>query len=306
MTRPPPAWVLWLVAVGAVVAKAAQLRWLPGVGANALRQGVLLGLTTLLVWCLMRRAEGGARAPAGTRPGGLGEVLVALGWPVRKLSSATSDEHVAVVCGFFSVYFAVVGVFELGRGERGATPWVAIGLSGLLLGGMLLFEWMARQSHRAGVGPMPTGVASWSTLPALTVAAVYVLIALPSAATGHAGLGKVVEIVVVTALGEELLFRGLLLSLAFWRSPSLKSFLVPSLAFGFWHVVDAYRDAAAASWPWPADVLFVAGTVVLMTVVSAAVLCPLRLRSGSVLGPVLLHATVNLCGAFLGLSTTGG
>ena len=100
------------------------------------------------------------------------------------------------------------------------------------------------------------------------------------------------RIVVATGLGEELLFRGAVYGLAVRRSRRL-AVVVSSVAFGWWHVVDAIQDVTGNLPVGPA-VLFVLGTVALMTAVGFVVFAPLRRLAGSAWGPGLLHASWNL------------
>jgi membrane protease YdiL (CAAX protease family) len=97
-----------------------------------------------------------------------------------------------------------------------------------------------------------------------------------------------------TALLEEFIFRGALLGLAIRGGNARLRLLVPGLAFGCWHVVDAVHDASHhADWSMALKLLLVAGTVLAMTLASWVILEPLRLRSRSIVGPWLLHAAVN-------------
>ena len=104
---------------------------------------------------------------------------------------------------------------------------------------------------------------------------------------------KLLGVVVGTALLEEFMFRGALLGLAIRSERFVVRLLLPGLAFGCWHVVDAMHDAQAHVWSGGFRVIFVAGTVLAMTLVSWLVLEPLRLRSRSIVGPWLVHAAVN-------------
>ena len=108
----------------------------------------------------------------------------------------------------------------------------------------------------------------------------------------------VVRIPLGTALIEEIMFRGVLLSAASaWPGPQWASAYC-SLVFGAWHVLPALeahrRNPAAAA---VADHLGGSAATVVATVAATTVAglarCTLRLRSRSLLAPVLAHATLN-------------
>jgi membrane protease YdiL (CAAX protease family) len=93
-----------------------------------------------------------------------------------------------------------------------------------------------------------------------------------------------------TVVFEEVIFRGVLFGvlLRVWsRTPAL---VVSSVCFGLWHVPPALRDAndkgAAAA------VGVVVGTIAVTTVAGAA-FGWLRLRSGSLIAPVMAHLATN-------------
>lgn len=110
------------------------------------------------------------------------------------------------------------------------------------------------------------------------------------------------EIAVNTPLGtvvlEEFAFRGLLLALFLRHTSIWRSVLWSSLLFGAWHILPTLTTAASngameqlASTP-VGLVLVVVGNV-LSTAVAGAVFAYLRLRSGSLLAPVLAHLATN-------------
>jgi uncharacterized protein len=108
-----------------------------------------------------------------------------------------------------------------------------------------------------------------------------------------------VRIPLGTAVTEEVLFRGVLF--AAWRDAGLGNFgaaLYASLAFGLWHVsptiigVRMNDPGASRSTLWAA----VVGAVLLTTIVGMG-LTWLRLQSGGLLVPIVLHGGVNSMGA---------
>jgi uncharacterized protein len=107
-----------------------------------------------------------------------------------------------------------------------------------------------------------------------------------------------VRIPVGTALAEELMFRSALLGLSLHRGSWVASTAWSSTLFGLWHVLPTLTtlpDNAALTGV--GDRVGRAGAVatsVAATAIAGAVFAELRRRSGSVVAPILLHATVNL------------
>lgn len=105
------------------------------------------------------------------------------------------------------------------------------------------------------------------------------------------GLGSLlVRALVVIPLGtvllEELAFRGLLLALLQRVTSSTRAVLGASLLFGLWHIPVAWNSSTTAR------MLSVGGTVVATTVAGLG-FCWLRLRSRSIVAPVLAHLATN-------------
>lgn len=101
-----------------------------------------------------------------------------------------------------------------------------------------------------------------------------------------------------TALAEEVLFRGVLLGLWMSRSTVEEAVVGSSLVFGLWHVVPSLqviRLNRPGLGPGRTAV-GVVGAVVLTTVAGVG-LCWLRLITGGIVGPTILHAVANSAGA---------
>jgi membrane protease YdiL (CAAX protease family) len=162
---------------------------------------------------------------------------------------------------------------------------------------------------------VPAGL-RWGALAAAVVAAAYALAflvppvraALPDTG-GDLGRGTLVTVLVVVPLGtvlpEELAFRGLLLALLRRRHGVPAATLWSSVLFGLWHVLPALGGgtanaamAAAVGGDAAGTSLRVVATVA-FTSLAGVVLCWLRLRSGSLLAPVLAHWTVNGLGVIV-------
>ncbi len=110
-----------------------------------------------------------------------------------------------------------------------------------------------------------------------------------------------VRIPIGTALFEEALFRGLLLGWFVRRGGTSRGVAVSSVLFGLWHLLPTweatalYQDGALrtdGSW---AAVAAVAGGFA-ATAAAGAGLSWLRLRTGSLAAPVLVHAAINAAG----------
>jgi membrane protease YdiL (CAAX protease family) len=94
-----------------------------------------------------------------------------------------------------------------------------------------------------------------------------------------------------TALGEELIFRGALFGLLRRRHSTLTAVAVSSIVFGFWHVLPAI-DGLHPRDEETRVATHVAGTVAATTAAGVG-FCVLRLWSGSIIAPAIVHAMVN-------------
>jgi uncharacterized protein len=106
-----------------------------------------------------------------------------------------------------------------------------------------------------------------------------------------------VRIPIATALGEELIFRGALLGLFRRKHSTAAAVAASSLLFGLWHVLPTL-EGLALNPPAEGDhttrhkIGVVAGTVA-ATAAAGVGFSLLRIRSGSVLAPVVVHAAIN-------------
>jgi CAAX protease family protein len=107
-----------------------------------------------------------------------------------------------------------------------------------------------------------------------------------------------VSIILLTAIPEEFAFRGVLLGSALQLWGGRRASLVSSALFGLWHIEPtlhtmsgnvAVRGAASSA---AEQVLVVVGAVV-VTFTAGLAFCWLRLRSASLLAPVLAHLATN-------------
>ena len=122
--------------------------------------------------------------------------------------------------------------------------------------------------------------------------------------TGRLLYEALARIPVATALGEEIVFRGVVLGLLLRSTSVRRAVVTSSVVFGLWHVVPALEglDTSAVSG-LGGGIALVAGAVaaqVLVTAAAGLVFCWLRLRSGHVLAPALAHWSLNASGYAVG------
>lgn len=101
--------------------------------------------------------------------------------------------------------------------------------------------------------------------------------------SGKVAYETAVRIPLSTALSEEILFRGVLLAVLLQHWTILPSVLMCSAVFGIWHVMPSSRDHASAA----------VVPITLITAAAGVLFCWLRLLSGSIAAPWLLHWTFN-------------
>lgn len=194
------------------------------------------------------------------------------------------------VPGFQRVYVPVnlaLAAALVALGRRLGLSWAALGLGG------------------AGLG---RGLAVGAGLAVLVAAAYAAALASPRLrpllADGRvAGLGPravafgaLVRIPLGTVATEELAFRAVLLAVWSAQQPVGVAVICSSAVFGLWHVVPTLEllDANGVRGRGP-RVRAVAGAVV-ATAVAGAGLCALRLLTGSLAAPVLVHLATNSVG----------
>ena len=107
-----------------------------------------------------------------------------------------------------------------------------------------------------------------------------------------------VRIPIGTALAEELIFRGALLGLFRRNHSTLIAVAASSALFGLWHVAPTLASlrtnaAGRRAAGQPARMAASVAGVVAITGVAGAALAALRLRSSSVLAPILAHVAIN-------------
>lgn len=155
----------------------------------------------------------------------------------------------------------------------------------------------------------PDGLRYGAAALGLVVVALVITAAIPAASrflddnradlsVGGLAYAVVVSTLLVTVLPEELAFRGVLLGAGRGLWTDLRAVVISSLLFGAWHISPTlgtmssnHETAGTAASTWGTIVL-VAGSVA-VTFVAGLVFCWLRLRSRSLLAPVLAHLATN-------------
>jgi membrane protease YdiL (CAAX protease family) len=202
--------------------------------------------------------------------------------------------------------------------DRGFGAHVAVGL-GLTACLLVIARVQGLTAANLGLArsTWPAGL-RWGTAAATLVGAAYALAylitpvrqALPESdgEIGRAALWAVLVVIPLgTVLPEELAFRGLVLALLGRRYGVLSGTLLSSGLFGLWHIA-----ASLGGGPANAAIVGVVGgdaagtatrviATVVFTTLGGVVLCWLRLRSNSLLAPVLAHWTVNALGVIVTL-----
>lgn len=183
---------------------------------------------------------------------------------------------------------------------------------GMLTAVLVLIAWRSGASAGdlgLGAGDLGAGarygaVAFGLVLLALVVAAVLPMTSAflhDSRAEIHGGqlayeLG--VSIILLTAIPEEFAFRGVLLGSALQLWGARRASLVSSALFGLWHIEPTLHTmsgnlAVGGTSPSTAEQVLVVVGAVAVTFTAGLAFCWLRLRSGSLLAPVLAHLATN-------------
>jgi membrane protease YdiL (CAAX protease family) len=152
-----------------------------------------------------------------------------------------------------------------------------------------------------------TGLATGTLIAVIVAAAIGVAAAIPwtrplfedqrvadVAGGGELAYLALVRIPLGTALFEELAFRGVLLALLARYRSTAAAVAGSSLLFGLWHIRPTLgavgaNDLAADAF---AVAALTAGAVV-VTAAAGALFCGLRLATGSLLAPVVVHGAIN-------------
>lgn len=119
-----------------------------------------------------------------------------------------------------------------------------------------------------------------------------------AAGGGELAYQTLLRIPLGTVLFEEVAFRGVLLALLRCRISTRAAVVFDSGLFGLWHVVPTLAAARTNDVVGLAQTGAVAAAV-LVTAAGGVLFCALRLRSGHLLAPMLLHLAFNDSGYLL-------
>jgi membrane protease YdiL (CAAX protease family) len=210
----------------------------------------------------------------------------------------------------FLLTLGALVVFSLGR---------ALGLLGpavlsvsILTAALLLVAWRTGATARdlgLGAGELGAGLRYGAAAFGLVLAGLVLAAVVPATSTflhdsrAEIGGGQLahevgVSIILLTAIPEELAFRGVLLGSGLHLWGAWRASLVSSALFGLWHIEPTLRTMsdnsviAGASSSVVGQALVVAGAVA-VTFAAGLAFCWLRLRSGSLLAPLLAHVATN-------------
>jgi membrane protease YdiL (CAAX protease family) len=105
-----------------------------------------------------------------------------------------------------------------------------------------------------------------------------------------------IDIPIGTAVYEEVVFRGVLLGLLRTHASDAAAVTGSSALFGLWHVLPALTDREHNPVAADRHPAVTVGATVAATTLAGAWLAHLRLRTGSLLAPVVAHAATNVAG----------
>ena len=212
--------------------------------------------------------------------------------------------------GCFLRTVVVLTLFSVARGF-GLTGPTAVGM--IVLTAILVFVAVTAGATAADLGlrraDAGTGLLYGAAAAAIVLAVLAAAVVIPATQgfledaradiTGRQLLDEVlVSIVLLTAVPEEFAFRGVLLAAATSRWGAWRGTLVTSALFGLWHVQPTLATmgdnpaVSGASSSAIGRIAVVLGAVA-VTFVAGLLFAWLRLRSRSLLAPVLAHVATN-------------
>lgn len=244
-----------------------------------------------------------AKAEALPGLGGVARWLVAVG--LRPDPYFEDDRRWHKVRWGVALVGLVVSVATTLSGIADSVRLLGAGAAAVCVGVLAVLEivryrrWKRRP---AGTTPPDRRVAWTSTPLTLTCIGASVALAVRSGSGGQSGT-DLAELVVITAFGEEFIYRGCMLVLAYRVLPSWAAQVVTALSFGAWHLGDAWNDSCGDDLGW--RVVRLVATA-LATAVGGLVFTFVRRRSRSLVGSVLAHVATNLPGRALQLAGAPG
>jgi membrane protease YdiL (CAAX protease family) len=210
----------------------------------------------------------------------------------------------------FVLTVAVLVAFTIARGFGLLGPPVVA--AGLLMAALIIVAWdggHTRDSLGLGWDQVPAGLRYGGAAFGVVLLVLVIAALIPATngflhdsraqiSGGRLGYEIGISILLLTAIPEEFAFRGVLLGSGLRRWGPWRASLVTSVLFGLWHIAPSlhtmsdnhvFRGEAGSV---AGQVLLVLGAV-LVTACAGLVFCWLRLRSGSLVAPILAHVATN-------------
>ena len=213
----------------------------------------------------------------------------------------------------FVAAVVVLGLFNVARSLGLLGPpgydWVSVSLLTVILALIARITGATRADLGLEPADMPAGVRYGAAAAGVVLLVLIVAAALP-ATSGflHDARARIsgarllyelgVSILLLTSVPEEFAFRGVLLGSALRLWGPWRASLVTSALFGLWHIVPTLHTmadnpaVAGFSASVAGRVLVVLGSVA-VTFTAGLVFCWLRLRSRSLIAPVMAHCATN-------------
>jgi len=213
----------------------------------------------------------------------------------------------------FLLAVAALAVFNVTRGLGLLGPpryeWVPVSV---LTGALALIAWTAgatRADLGLGLADTRAGVRYGAGAAGIVLLALVVAALIPATngflhdsraqiSGGRLLYELAVPILLLTAIPEEFAFRGVLLGSALRLWGPWRASLITSALFGLWHIAPTLHTmsdnaaVAGASASLAGQALVVLGSIT-VTFLAGLVFCWLRLRSGSLIAPVMAHVATN-------------
>jgi membrane protease YdiL (CAAX protease family) len=220
-------------------------------------------------------------------------VLAGLGLLPMRPPSWTIQRSARLAMAVAAAALAVVASAQLHRSLR-----IGMLCSALLLFGLLVELDRRRQQawRRAPATAPPERILLWAVTPLFLAGAATAVVLAVRGSAGGLTSSRLAELTLVTALGEELIFRGALLAIAYRAVSPLIAELSTAASFGLWHLGDALGDSRGDDGL--ARTAAVVGTV-LFTAAGGLLFSWMRHRTGSLLGSWFTHVATNLPGTAL-------
>lgn len=127
-----------------------------------------------------------------------------------------------------------------------------------------------------------------------------------SGTTNTEAIGRLLYMLFRTVIVEELVFRGILLALFLRKMPTVQAVIASSLLFGLWHImpslgVSSSSSAANTLLPSFIGTIAVIAGIVVATGCAGALFCFAKIRSNSLVAPIIVHWTINGVGLVLAM-----